>query len=149
MNFLSPKILNMSFNEFKNKYCEYYLNGKLKNRVKKQYNIEHLISLISPYIFDSELDLGKRKTYKTIDYKIENKEEYESIKRTFLRFDNDISFFALATSLQSNYCTSNLKLNLVNELVNSINKQVIIFVKYLNSIPNDAKRINGVMVKHI
>ena len=145
MNFLSPKILNISFNEFKNKYCEYYIRGKLKNKVKKQYNIEHLISLIRPYIFDCELDLGKGKKYEQVFYQIENKEEYENIKKNFLNFDNDISFFALATSLQKNYCTSNLKLNIVSELVNSINKQVIIFVKYINSIPSDEKRIIGEM----
>lgn len=145
MNFLSPKILNMSFNEFKNKYCEYYIRGKLKNKVKKQYNIEHLISLIRPYIFDCELDLGKGKKYEQVFYQIENKEEYENIKKNFLNFDSDINFFALATSLQKNYCTSNLKLNIVSELVNSINKQVIIFVKYINSIPSGEKRIIGEM----
>ena len=83
INFLSPKILNMSFNQFKNQYCEYYIRGKLKNRVKKQYNIEHLISLIKPYIFDSELDLGKGKNYQSIDYSIDDIEEYESIKYRF------------------------------------------------------------------
>lgn len=145
MNFLSPKILNMSFNEFKNKYCEYYIRGKLKNKVKKQYNIEHLISLIRPYIFDCELDLGKGKKYEQVFYQIENKEEYENIKKNFLNFDSDINFFALATSLQKNYCTSNLKLNIVSKLVNSINKQVIIFVKYINSIPSGEKRITGEM----
>lgn len=145
MNFLSPKILNISFNEFKNKYCEYYIRGKLKNKVKKQYNIEHLISLIRPYIFDCELDLGKGKKYEQVFYKIENKEEYENIKKNFLNFDSDINFFALATSLQRNYCTSNLKLNIVSELVNSINKQVIIFVKYIDSIPSEEKRIIGEM----
>lgn len=145
MNFLSPKILNMSFNEFKNKYCEYYIRGKLKNKVKKQYNIEHLISLIRPYIFDCELDLGKGKKYERIFYQIENKEEYENIKKNFLNFDSDINFFALATSLQKNYCTSNLKLKIVSELVNSINKQVIIFVKYIDSIPSGEKRIIGEM----
>ena len=145
MNFLSSKILNISFNEFKNKYCEYYIRGKLKNKVKKQYNIEHLISLIRPYIFDCELDLGKGKKYERIFYQIENKEEYENIKKNFLNFDNDISFFALATSLQKNYCTSNLKLKIVSELVNSINKQVIIFVKYIDSIPRGEKRIIGEM----
>ncbi len=145
MNFLSPKILNMSFNEFKNKYCEYYIRGKLKNKVKNQYNIEHLISLIRPYIFDCELDLGKGKKYEQVFYQIESKEEYENIKKNFLNFDSDINFFALATSLQKNYCTSNLKLNIVNELVNSINKQVIVFVKYIDSIPSGEKRIIGEM----
>lgn len=143
MNFLSPKILNMSFNQFKNQYCEYYIRGRLKNRVKKQYNIEHLISLIRPYIFDSELDLGKQKEYISVNYEIENIEEYNDIKYSFFNFDNDINFFALTTSLQKYYCTSNTKKEIVNKLVNKIEGQVIVFVKYLDSIPSSSEKITG------
>lgn len=35
IQFLSPKILNMSYNQFKDTYCECYIRGKLKGRVKK------------------------------------------------------------------------------------------------------------------
>ena len=143
INFLSPKILNMSFNQFKNQYCEYYIRGKLKNRVKKQYNIEHLISLIKPYIFDSELDLGKGKNYQSVDYSIDDIEEYESIKQRFLNYDNDISFFSLSTALQHYYCSQESKIKAVNDLVNNIDGQVIVFVKYLDSIPSDAQKITG------
>ena len=143
MNFLSPKILNMSFSQFKNQYCEYYIHGKLKNKVKKQHNIEHLISLIQPYIYDAELDLGKNKTYTSIEYGIENAEEYESIKRSFLRFDTDISFFALSNALQHCYCSSKHKFKEMYKLIDSLDTQIIVFVKFLDSIPENAKRITG------
>lgn len=143
MEFLSPKILNMSFNQFKNQYCEYYIRGRLKNKVKKQYNIEHLISIIKPYIYDAALDLGKQKQYISIDYEIEDISEYENIKKHFLSFDNDISFFALTTALQHCYCSSNLKMGKVESIINKIDGQVIIFVKYLDSIPQEAKKIAG------
>lgn len=143
MEFLSPKILNMSFNQFKNQYCEYYISGRLKNQVKKQYNIEHLISLIKPYIYDAALDLGKQKQYISIDYEIADINEYENIKEHFLDFGDDISFFALATSLQHCYCSSNLKMKKVENIINKINGQVIIFVKYLDSIPQEVKKITG------
>lgn len=143
INFLSPKILNMSFNQFKNQYCEYYIRGKLKNHVKKQYNIEHLISLIKPYIFDSELDLGKGKNYQSIDYSIDDIEEYNSIKQRFLNYDTDISFFSLSTALQHYYCSQESKIKAVNDLVNNIDGQVIVFVKYLDSIPSDARKVTG------
>lgn len=143
MEFLSPKILNMSFNQFKNQYCEYYIRGRLKNKVKKQYNIEHLISIIKPYIYDAALDLGKQKQYISIDYEIEDINEYENIKKHFLSFDNDISFFALTTALQHCYCSSNLKMGKVESIINKIDGQVIIFVKYLDSIPQEAKKIAG------
>lgn len=145
INFLSPKILNMSFNQFKNQYCEYYVRGRLKNKVKKQYNIEHLISLIKPYIFDSELDLGKNKNYYSISYEVEDKGHYEDIKRRFLNFDSDISFFSLSTALQHYYCSSELKKKVVNNLLNEIDSQVIVFVKYLDSIPDETKKIIGDM----
>lgn len=137
MEFLSPKILNMSITQFRNQYCEYYLQGRLKNKVKKQYNIEHLVSLIKPYIFDSKLDLGKDKTYHQINYSIEDLEEYENIKHSFLGFDNDIAFFSLATLLQKYYCTQKSRLELMRKTINSIDGQVIVFVKYLDSIPSE------------
>lgn len=142
MQFLSPKILNMSFNQFKNTYCEYYLNGKLKNKVKCQHNIEHLISLIEPYIFDSELDLGKKKCYHTLTYEIDDKDYYEKIKFDYL--DNeDINFYRLATLLQKQYCNSIDKIEVLNNLLNKIDSQVIIFVKFVSSIPENVQFING------
>lgn len=143
MQFLSPKILKMSYNEFKNNYCEYYVRGKLKNRVKAQYNIPHLISLIRPYIFDSELDLGLSKKRHEINYSIEDLQGYSEIKNQFLRFDSDISFFSLATSLQQHYCVQESKKDLVENLIKSLDGQVVVFVKYLGSIPDNSRAITG------
>ena len=145
MQFLSPKILNMTFSEFKNKYCEYYLHGKLKNRVRKQYNIAHLVSLIEPYIFDCELDLKKQKNYHDLYYSIDDLEEYESIKSSILKFDDDFDFFAVTTTLQHYYCSLKSKNDLLKSLINKINGQVIVFVKFLDSIPTDLKRLTGDM----
>lgn len=146
IEFLSPKILNMSFNQFKNQYCEYYVRGHLKNIVKKQYNIEHLISLIEPYIFDSKLDLGKNKHYYSKSYSIDDIGGYEEIKKKYL-YDSfgDISFFSLVTALQRKYCTQESKKNIVKSMINSIDGQVIVFVKYLDSIPYGCNKIIGEM----
>ena len=53
--------------------------------VKEQYNIEHLISLIQPYIFDCELDIEARKAYHDIAYSMSAAElnEYEFIKTDY------------------------------------------------------------------
>lgn len=145
MEFLSPKILKMSYNEFKNKYCEYYVRGRLKGKVKSQYNVEHLVSLIKPYIFDSSLDLGKQKHYSYDEYQIEDIEAYEAIKEKYLTFDDydDFSFFALTTELQHCYCSSKLKKDALNNLIDKIDGQVIVFVKFVDSIPDGEKRIVG------
>lgn len=146
MEFLSPKILNMSFSQFKNQYCEYYIRGRLKNRVKKQYNVEHLISLIEPYIFDSKLNLGRNRNYHSIDYAIEDLDGYEDIKHEFVGFDSDVSFFSLATLLQKHYCTQPSRKQLIEKVADSIEGQSIVFVKYLDSIPDgETHKIIGEM----
>ena len=151
MQFLSPKILNMSYNHFKDTYCEYYIRGKLKGMVKKQYNIEHLISLIQPYIFDCELDIEARKAYHDIAYSMSAAElnEYEFIKNDYLnkRFDdmNGVDFFALTQLLQSHYCSATEKCLKLNRLIDDIDGKVIVFVKYLNSIPDGALKVVGEM----
>lgn len=144
MQFLSPKILRMSYNEFKNTYCEYYIRGRLKGLVKKQYNIEHLISLIQPYIFDSELELGKQKHYFDYQYQIEDRAGYEALKQEYLQapiFD----FMTISQVLQAHYCGSSEKARIIEELTSEINDRVIVFVKFLKSIPDGAAAITGDM----
>lgn len=150
MQFLSPKILNMTYNEFKNTYCEYYIRGRLKGMVKKQYNIPHLISLIRPYIFDCELDLNVSKRFYKYEYSMEadELEEYEEIKQQFLqdyvKYDN-LSFLALAQKLQACYCGCRGKQALLNETIRQIDDKVIVYVKYLKSIPPGSLSIHGGM----
>lgn len=142
MEFLSPKILKMSFNQFKNTYCEYYIRGRLKCMVKKQHNIEHLISLIEPYIFDCDLDIEAKKMYYNYFYDVDIF-QYSSLKNELLECITNIDFFVLTTKLQQFYTT--YKEEMLKELLGQINDQVIIFVKYLDSIPAGANKIVGDM----
>lgn len=144
MQFLSPKILNMNYNQFKNTYCEYYIRGRLKELVKKQHNVEHLIAKIEPYIFDSELELGKRKNYIDYTYKMDDLAGYDELKMSYLQapiFD----FMAISQVLQQYYCKSTEKAEIIENLINEINEQVIVFVKYLSSIPKGAAALIGDM----
>lgn len=148
MEFLSPKILNMSYNEFKNTYCEYYTKGKMKGVVRNCYNTEHLISLINPYIFDSDLDLGKNKNYNHSVYGLSDKEkeEYQAIKDTIIHdFEevDKIDFYRLVTNLQRYYASTKSKKEALQNLVGSIKDKVIIFVKYINSIPENVLKITS------
>lgn len=143
IQFLSPKILNMSYNQFKNQYCEYYIHGRLKNLVKKQHNIEHLISLVKPYIFDSKLEIQNKKTYHQEFYEMDDVDEYQELKMQFLTNSDKIDFMALTTILQKHYSNSESKMILIEKLINSINDKVIVFVKYLENIPEDTTAITG------
>lgn len=142
MEFLSPKILKMSFNQFKNTYCEYYIRGRLKGMVKKQHNIEHLISLIEPYIFDCDLDIEAKKMYYNYFYDVDTF-QYSKLKNELLEGIANIDFFVLTTKLQQFYTT--YKEEVLKELLEQMNDQVIIFVKYLDSIPAGANKIVGDM----
>lgn len=142
MQFLSPKILGMSYNVFKNTYCEYYVRGRLKGLVKKQHNIEHLISLIQPYIFDCELELGKQKHYMDYQYQMDDKEGYKALKEMFFRQPN-FDFMAISQCLQAHYCNSKAKAEIIENLICEINDRVIVFVKFLNSIPKGASALIG------
>ena len=148
MEFLSPKILNMSYCEFKNTYCEYYTKGKLKGVVRRTCNIEHLISLIKPYIFESDLDLNKQKGYTGLVYSMTEDElnKYEEIKEDILQqfYEIDkIDFYRLVTNLQRYYANTKSKKKALEYLLVQINDKVIIFVKYLSSIPKNALKITG------
>lgn len=145
MQFLSPKILNMTELEFKNTFCEYYLRGKLKGLVKKVYNTEYLISLIEPYIFDSELDLDIPSNYENIYYENIYYEEYQQIKQEVLQeylTQGQLDFFILSTRLQRCY-TKSYK-NILFDLINKIDGKVIIYVKYLKNIPEGMQKITGI-----
>lgn len=150
MQFLSPKILNMSYLEFKNNYCEYYVRGSLKGTVKKQHNIEHLIALIEPYIFDCKLDLKAKKRYHDISYSMneQEKNEYQELKESYLSTIADMSqidFFSFSNLLQRQYCRAAEKRKELDKLLQEIPEKVLVFVKYLESIPKDALKITGEM----
>ena len=144
MKFLSPKILNMTEQQYKNTFCEYYIRGKLKGLVKKVYNTEYLISLIEPYIFDSKLNLDIRSKYENIYYDNNYFIEYQEIKEDVLNnymIEGKLDFFILSTRLQKCY-TKSYK-NKLQELINKINDKVIIYVKYLDNIPEEVHKITG------
>lgn len=148
MDFLSPKILNMSYLEFKNNYCVYYIRGKLKGMVKNQTNIPHLISLISPYIYESKLSLNVSQRHSTMCYDIDSYEQYQAYKDII--FDeyydphkDDLNFNAFSMKLQRYYSKHSNRDKTIVNLIKQINDKVIVFVRFLESIPENAHKITG------
>lgn len=144
MQFLSPKILKMTEKEFKNTFCEYYIRGKLKGLIKRTYNTEYLISLIEPYIFDSKLELNVKSKYKDILYENYFTDEYIAIKEECLNrylITGNLDFFILSTKLQRCYTKSYE--NTLNKLISRIKGQVIVYIKYLENIPQNEPHITG------
>lgn len=148
MQFLSPKILNMNFYEFKDTYCEYYTKGKLKGKVRSQVNIPHLISLIEPYIFECELNISTKQYHQYWSYSLNSEEEYIEYKNEIFNeyydeIEDDLNFNAFTMKLQRFYLKNSDRQEQISELINEINDKVIIFVRYLESIPENAHRITG------
>jgi len=142
MEFLSPKILNMSEVQFKNTFCHYIKyretnqygkKGKWQEFIKGYDNVDYLYSLIDPYVFDADLKINKTKQYSTIFYDINaNIDRYNELKQSFINSfsDDPDSFLKYTTLMQQAYCDEPSKLEAIKSLVDD---KTLIFVKFLRS----------------
>ena len=147
MQFLSPKILKMSYNQFFNTYCEYYTRGKMAGKIRRFVNVPHLIDKISSYVFEAKLDIETTKKKETRIYHT-NFLEYEEYKgEIFSEYYNeekdDLNFYAFSTLLQKFYTQNSDREKVISKLIEEINDKVVIFVKFLSSIPEGANKITG------
>lgn len=148
MEFLSPKILNMTLAQFKNVFCCYTKITKRlgyksysKEFITGYENIDYLYSLIRHYVFECDLHLNISQNYSEYRYTIseEEKEEYRFIKEKFLddemlEWRNNNIFIEMTQKMQHIYsCTQN-KFDVVDGLFESIpQNRTIIFCKYIKS----------------
>lgn len=148
MEFLSPKILNMTLAQFKNVFCCYTkITKKIgyksfsKEFITGYENIDYLYSLIRHYVFECDLHLNISQNYSEYRYTIseEEKEEYRFIKEKFLddemlEWRNNNIFIEMTQKMQHIYsCTQN-KFDVVDGLFESIPQdRTIIFCKYIKS----------------
>lgn len=148
MEFLSPKILNLSFREFKRLYSDFELKGRFAGRVIRQRNVPHLVAKIEPYVFDAKLFLDIPKKYERVTYRIDEG-EYDSVKdEVFSEFtdpDNPstLDFYKLISRLQRWYTSQEEKTWRLQRLIEALDGQVVVFVKYLDSIPEGACALHG------
>lgn len=148
MQFLSPKILNMNFYEFKDTYCEYYTKGKLKGKVRRQVNIPHLISLIEPYIYECKLNINTKQFHINWHYNLNSNDDYIEYKNEIFdeyydAHEDDLNFNAFSMKLQRFYLKNSDRQKRINDLLETINSKVIIFVRFIESIPDNAHKITG------
>ena len=148
MEFLSPLILKMTHQEYKNTFCEY---TKITKRVhNRQYskefitgcaNIDYLYSLIRHYVYKCDLSLNVSQCYHMVYYTIDETErsEYNRIKNEFLsdemlEWRNNNIFLEMTQKMQHAYCISEDKFKKVDELFSIIREEdTIIFCKYISS----------------
>lgn len=162
MEFLSPKILNMTYNQYKNTFCCYKQTTKYGPRgnpyvveyITKYANIDYLYSLIKDYVYECELSLNITQNYYIRSYHLTEEEHYEyaQIKDYYLNEDtlgelNDNIFFAMTQKMQHSYCCSENKFKVVDKLFEEIpQEQTIIFCKYIQSQEECKKHYPKAMV---
>lgn len=155
MEFLDPRILNMSFRKFKNTFCNYTVITKTHGikRVVREFitgyeNIDYLYSLIRQYVYRCDLKLNISQLYNVIKYSVGEHElkEYKEIKEKFLddemmEFRNNNIFLEMTQKMQHAYCCTENKFEKLDELFNEIQQEeTIIFCKYIDSREKCKKR---------
>ena len=155
MNFLSPKILNMDFADFKNTFCNYTVVTKIQGnkRWEREFingyeNIDYLYSLIEHYVYRCDLKLNISQLYNTIAYSVaeEERKAYDEIKKTFLtdemlEFRNNNIFLEMTQKMQHIYCCTQDKFYKLDKLFREIpQSETIIFCKYIDSRTRCEKR---------
>lgn len=150
MEFLSPKILNMSESAFKNTFCEYVTvihkspeNGRTYSRefIKRYHNLPYLHSLIEPYVFESKLSISVGVQHHDLLFSLTDEEmdHHNLLKEKYL--DNEVLmlrrnniFLELTQKMQHNYSLSPQKFDLLNQILKSVDRsKVLIFVKYVDT----------------
>ena len=143
MEFLSPKILKMNQQEFKDTFCHYIRYrktnawgtvGKWQEFIKNYENLPYLYSLIEPFVFDAELHVNKSKQYIQVPFEVDEKlGEYQEIKEQFIDsfggYDPD-SYIKAVQAMQHSYCDEPNKLKAIEKIIDD---KTLIFTKFIRS----------------
>lgn len=148
MQFLSPRILNMTLSQFKDTFCEYTkVTKRLGNqRYTKEFitgyeNVDYLYSLIRHYVFKCDLKLNITQNYKTVRYEVDedSRARYRELKSFYLsdetlEWKNNNIFMEMTQKMQHAYCCSPAKVEAVREIMKEVpESECLIFCKYVDS----------------
>lgn len=159
--FLSPKIVNMSFAQFKNSFVEFTtmkkrIGDKVVTRewINGYHNVEYLYNLIAPYIYKCTLNLELDKQYINVDYKIESelKSKYNELKEHFLelenmaKYNNNI-FLMMTQKMQHSYALAEEKFEYIDNFIKSNDKnKLLIVAKFRSSYKELEKRYPDIKI---
>ena len=148
MEFLSPKILDMSLQQFKNIFLQWTRVTKrdgyrqyTKEYITGMENVDYLHSLIRHYVYECDLHLKIQQKWHTVNYSIsdESREHYNEVKEDYLKDEmlewrNNNIFMAMTTDMQRTYHTDDAKLDAVRDILRDVDpKKTIIFCRWVDS----------------
>lgn len=141
MNFLSPKIFNCSFFKFRDRYCTYtqYKRGgrPYKTVITGYANVDHLLSVIAPYVYQCQLNLPLSKKYSEVKCYCSLVEEYayqslkEELLMSYVDSYGELNMLAIMSRLQHSYCLFQDKLDKLADL--EPDEKTIIYCKFIVS----------------
>lgn len=139
MEFLSPKILNMSYPQYWNTFIKsksITTPTVQKTIVEGNVNIEYLYSLIEPYVFEAKLKMGINQNEHDINYACLDSRPYYQAKREMLNsisFMGDIDFLARTQKMEHSYSLDEGHIDACEDIIKRLKRKTIIFVKYLDT----------------
>lgn len=148
MQFLDPRILNMTLTQFKNVFCEYTKITKrlgncsyTKEFITGYENVDYLYSLIRHYVFKCDMNLNITQNYNEVKYKIDDDcmNTYKELKRFYLsdetlEWRNNNIFIEMTQKMQHSYCCSYSKIEAVRKILKDVSEsQCLLFCKYIDS----------------
>lgn len=137
INFISPRILNMTEQQFANSFLEHYVDGyRSWRKWSKPANEAALIEIIRPYIFDAKLDLDIEVDHIELDFEMNEDErsKYYETKQAYFNRLAQIDFLAMTQKFQQLYTINQAKYVRIADMVHQSSEQFIIFVKYLAEV---------------
>ena len=104
--------------------------------------------MISPYIYECKLNIDTKQRQHYWYYQLNSDYDYAAYKEEIFNeyynsADDDLNFNAFAMKLQRYYCKNSNRASEIEEIIDKIDDKVIIFVRYLESIPANAHKITG------
>jgi SNF2 family DNA or RNA helicase len=164
IDFLSPRILNMSNPQYKDTFCEYVTITKhvghsyyKREFISKYHNIDYLYSLIRPYVYEADLQLSVGQQHIDVCYEIEPemRDEYEYLKVKYLDDDklqamNNNIFIEMTMKMQHIYSCAPEKFTMAEKIVEQHKPEnVVIFCKFIDSRLACEKYFKGIPVLSI
>lgn len=163
MQFLSPRILDMTLAQYKDTFCDYTKitkPGKYGMKYTKEYingfeNIDYLYSLIKSYIYECDLNLNITQNYHNISYHVDDecRSKYNEYKDYYLSdematFYNDKFFFAMTNAMQHSYCICKEKFDAIDSLLKDsiVPEKTVIFCRYIISTQKCRERYKNCLV---
>lgn len=128
INFLHPKILNMTEAQFASNFLTYRKEGSRPWwRWSKPENEEALIEILRPYIFDAKLDLSISLCEEDIFFSLSTneREAYQKEKEAFLEDKEEVDFLAMAQKFQQAYSVTKSKINWLKKKISTGEKWIV------------------------